>query len=207
MALLQLPFMAILDYLSDNIIEFLGFLFGVIYVILAIKENFWCWIAGIVNVVMYIIVFYERSLYGMMGLQVVYLFMSIYGLLLWSGVYHPEKSKNKKPQIIHITTSWIWILSFSVITATFLTGFLLTYTDNEIPWTDGLITSIGLAATWMTARKYIENWLVWIGNDMLCIFIYLYLGLYLTMAFYIILFIMAIVGYIEWKKKMTTEKV
>lgn len=214
--------MTILDYLSANMIEFLGFLFGVIYVILAIRENFWCWIAGLVNVVMYIIVFYEQSLYGMMGLQVIYLFMSFYGLFLWSGlnkliklkgifpgIKNPEvvsdeagrKNIKEVPQITRMPAGYLWFVAGSIVVCTLIAGYFLTFTDNEIPWMDGLITAMGLAATWMTARKYIENWLVWIVNDLICVFLYFYLGLYLTAAFYIILFTMAIVGYFEWKKK------
>lgn len=195
----------VVDYLSRNYIELLGFLFGIIYVILAIKENAWCWVAGIVNVTMYIIVFFDSRLYGMMSLQVIYLVMSIYGLVLWMGWFRKGRAK-PKPAIRRVRKTESWIIFSFIAGATLLIGIMLAGTDNQIPYWDGLITSFGLAATWMTARKILDNWLVWIVNDVTCVIIYAFIGLYLTMAFYLLLAIMAVVGYREWKRSMLKEE-
>lgn len=195
----------VINYLIGNSIEILGFLFGIIYVILAIRENFWCWMAGIVNVLMYIIVFYNSAVYGMMGLQIIYLVMSVYGLVVWSG-WLKKKGEKAQPPVVTTPITQRWKLIVVVAGLALTIGWVLSFSDNTIPWMDGLTTSLGLAATWMTARKYIESWLVWIVSDLICVGLYAYIGLPLTMVFYIVLFAMAIVGYLQWRKSMNTIK-
>jgi nicotinamide mononucleotide transporter len=189
----------ILQYCTDNYIELLASLFGVIYVILAIRENIWCWIAGIINVSLYIFVFWQSRIYGMMGLQTIYLFMSVYGLVLWAGLIRKKNSRGDLPvTLTPRKTGWI-LLTFTIFAA-LLAGYLLSFTDNLIPYMDGLTSALGLVATWMTARKYLENWLVWIVNDVICVALYAYMGLWLTMGLYLIFAIMAVVGYYTWRK-------
>jgi nicotinamide mononucleotide transporter len=168
--------------------------------VLATRQNVWCWTAGIVNVLMYIVVFYRSGLYGDSALQVFYLFMSFYGLFLWV-----RKNDDKSGAVSISTTSSVkWIqLSFLTLFSTLLFGYTLdNFTDSSIPYWDGLTTALGLFATWMTARKLIENWLVWIFTDLLCTGIYFYKELYTTMVFYFILAILAVNGYYQWKKQM-----
>jgi nicotinamide mononucleotide transporter len=189
--------MTFIAYLSENYIELLGFLFGIVYVVLAIRENYWCWLFGMVNVAMYIVVFLQGKLYGMMSLQVIYLGMSVYGLIRWRG-----KTGDAGGRVQKIPTRTLLISLLSILFLTLLSVWILRFTDNSSPWMDGLITAMGLVATWMTARKYLENWLVWIVNDAICVGFYLYAGLYLTTVLYAIFLTMAVVGYIEWKRKM-----
>jgi nicotinamide mononucleotide transporter len=197
--------MDVAEYFLENYIELTGFLFGVIYVILVIREHYLCWVAGSINVVIYIVVFFHNNLYGMSLLQVFYLIMSVYGFLLWRGVLETKGKRNSGQVISNMPwKTWLFIMILLMLTV-LLTGYLLSFTDSEIPWLDSLITMMGLAATWMTARKYIESWWVWIVNDLICVFVYLYLELYLTAALYAVFFVMAIVGYFAWRKRMQTE--
>jgi len=197
--------MGVVNYLSDHLIELTGFLFGVIYVVLVIREHYLCWVAGSINVIIYIVVFYQNSLYGMSLLQLFYLFMSIYGFLLWRGLYKPPGGTGAQ-QIRNIPVKLGWIVAAMVFIAAIVTGYLLSYTDSTIPRIDGATTILGLAATWMTARKFIENWLVWIVNDLVCVLVYLWIGLYLTAALYLVFFVMAIVGYLAWRKRIDPAK-
>lgn len=199
----------IIEYLSKNIIEILGFIFGITYVLLAIKQSFWCWIAGIINVSMYIIVFYQERLYGDAVLQIFYLVMSFYGLLLWTGIVSAsaKNDHNNKIPIRKTDQKTQKYLLFFVFVVAIMSGYLLSKTDNDIPYLDGLTTALGLAATWMTARKLLENWLVWIFTNILCVAIYAYKGLYPTMIFYLLLAIIAYSGYNEWKKEFNKTEI
>ncbi len=187
------------DWIVQNYIELLGLVFGVAYVILAARQNIWCWATGIVNVSMYIYIFYAARLYGDMALQVFYLAMSFYGIYQWKfGKTLSSSSisiRNIAPKIL--LTSGLYTLGAWIIF-----GWLLTKTPSDIPYWDGLTTALGLTATWMTARKYIQSWLVWIFTDALCVGIYLFKGLNLTAFFYGFLTIMAVYGYYEWKKQL-----
>ena len=78
----------------------------------------------------------------------------------------------------------------------------MSFTNSDIPYWDGLTTGLGLVATWMTARKILENWLVWIFTDILCVGIYYYKELHLTAIFYLIMAIIAVIGYYKWKRSM-----
>ena len=61
-----------------NAYEIAGFVFGVLAVWLTAKESPWCWPTGLVNVSLYIVVFWQAKLYADMGLQVVYVAVCIY---------------------------------------------------------------------------------------------------------------------------------
>ncbi|HRZ42792.1 MAG TPA: nicotinamide riboside transporter PnuC [Bacteroidales bacterium] len=190
-------------YLQTHSIELLGFLFGIIYVVLAIRENPWCWVAGIVNAGLYVWVFFKSRFYGAAGLQGIYLLMSVYGWFFWLGI--GKKKEQAAPVVTH-TPARGWPLLIALIAGgSVLFGALFSHTDNPIPWWDGITTAMGLVATWMAARKYLENWLVWIVNDTLCTIIYASQGLYPTMALYLVLGIMAVVGYLHWRKNLISR--
>jgi nicotinamide mononucleotide transporter len=190
----------ILEYLINNQVEIWGFITGILYVILATRQSVWCWPFGIVNVSLYIVVFYSSGLYGDSALQIFYLAMGFYGLYSWL-----KRKPGNKPLVRVGNTSarrWI-ILTVLTLISTFVFGYILdNYTDSSVPYADGLTTALGLYATWMTARKLIENWLVWIFTNLLCTGIYFYKELYTTMVFYFILAILALYGYYQWKRQM-----
>jgi len=189
----------VIAWLSDNYIELLASVLGILYVILAIRQNIWCWMAGIINVALYIFIFLNARLYGDMALQVFYLLMSIYGWYSWKF----GKSKNKEVLVVtRLTQNFTFLLLVILTILSVGFGYLLSFTNSDIPYWDGLTTALGLIATWMIARKIIENWLVWIFTDLLCVGIYYYKELYPTAIFYLIMAILAVVAYYKWKKDM-----
>jgi nicotinamide mononucleotide transporter len=94
--------------------------------------------------------------------------------------------------------------------ATFLIFLLLLFilkrfTDSTVPYMDSFTTALSITATWMLARKYIEHWLIWIIVDTVSAGLYVYKGLWPTVILFIVYTIMAIIGYIEWKKDYNNE--
>ena len=81
----------------------------------------------------------------------------------------------------------------------------MTYTNSDVPWLDSFTTSVSIIAMWLLARKYVEQWLVWIVVDVVCVGLYLYKDLYYTSALYAIYAIIAVFGYIKWRKIMNAE--
>ncbi len=191
-------FEIVVQWISLNYLEVIGAVLGIIYVILATKQNIWCWYAGSINVSIYIFVFIEARLYGDMALQILYLMMSFYGIYKWK---FSKNNTNKELKITNIGKKLSIQLLIITIFLSVGFGYLLTYTNTDVPRWDGITTALGLIGTWMTARKYIENWLVWIIANSLCVALYFYKELYPTVGFYTIITIIAIIGYFKWKKQ------
>jgi nicotinamide mononucleotide transporter len=98
------------------------------------------------------------------------------------------------------------LTTFFVIVATALLGFVLhKLTDASLPYVDSFLAVLSMAAQWMMARKYIENWILWIVVNIGSIGMYGFKGLYFTMFLFAVYFGLAIFGYVEWKKSLTTE--
>ena len=187
-----------------NFVEIFGVIFGFICVWLTIRENIWCWPVGIVNVSLFLVMFYQAKLYADMGLQAVYIVLSIYGWYQW---LHGGVDAGKLPVS---RTGRGLLLGLLTLTAagTLLMGWSLDrWTDADIPYWDSLTTVMSLVAQFLLARKIIENWLFWIGADILFIGIYLYKGLYLTSLLYCLFLGLAITGFMTWKKTMEKEPI
>jgi nicotinamide mononucleotide transporter len=193
----------VIHWITLNYLEVIGSILGIVYVILATKQNIWCWYAGIINVTIYIFVFIDARLYGDMALQIFYLVMSFYGWYEWK---FSKTVKSKKLGISNINRKLFLLVFVITVILSIGFGYLLTFTNTDVPHWDGVTTALGLIGTWMTARKYLENWLVWIVANILCVGIYFYKGLYPTVGFYTIITILAVIGYFKWKKELQIIK-
>jgi len=185
-------------------IEIIAATLGIIAIYFQIKVKPFYWVISLVVSSMYIIVYFSAKLYADMSMQFYYVGMSIYGLYVWlSGNYSSDK------KIIHISKikdlkSWLLIALISALSF-FIIGFILKkFTDSNVPWWDSFTTSLSFVATWMLARKKIENWLIWIVVDATSVALYIYKQLYPTTILFIILTLLAIVGYFQWKRELRT---
>ena len=179
-----------------NWIEIAGFITGVIGVWLTIKENIWCWAVGLVNVILYLILFFDLKLYADSWLQGFYIISQIYGWYKWSkGI-----NKSKELKVSFSSFGLIIIYFAATIIMTFLFGYYFSnYTQAALPWWDSALTAMSLTGTWMAANKKIENWIVWIIANFIYIQIYIIKDTYLTSALYFVFFLLAIEGFYEWK--------
>jgi nicotinamide mononucleotide transporter len=177
-------------------IEIIATIFGVICVWLTIKQHIACWPTGLVQVFLYIFVFYQAKLYADMVLHVIYVLLSIYGWYHWS-----ENKTNDQRSGIGLLGRFIYVYGAVCMLATFILGFLLTlYTDASFPYPDSFIMSTSLIAQWLLSRKKLESWIFWILTDMVAIYVYWYKELYWTTGLYVIFLFLAITGLAEWRK-------
>ena len=182
-----------------SIIESIAVFFSILYVILAAKENIWCWGAGAISVSLYIYICFFAQLYAETSLQIFYLFMAFYGYYYW----------NKKEQSLQIS-EWsigkhLFILVIGAI-LTFLMGFYFaTYTNAKMPIVDSFTTVFSLFATYMVAKKILGNWLYWIVIDAVSVYLYFSRDLHLTSLLFMVYTIIAIFGYFSWMKKMKID--
>jgi nicotinamide mononucleotide transporter len=188
-----------LDWLFSNFIEFFAVLTGFIAIFFQIKANVIYWPISIVNVITYCIVFFQAKLYAEITLQLYYLVMSIYGWILWLR----KSPTNEKLNISKSSIKLLLTLLLVFFPLWLIMAFLLKkYTNTDVPYIDSFITSLSYIATYLLARKKIENWLLWIFIDFISIGLYYYKGLYLTIILFLALTILAIVGYFKWKKHL-----
>ena len=182
-----------------NYYEIVAVVFGLISVLLTIKEKIWCWPTGIISVSFYIIVFYEAKLYAEMGLQVVFIALQIYG-------WHEWLRGGPRRAGLHVarsSASLLAALSLIAIIGIAAMGWLLkSRTDASLPFLDSTVTVLSLVAQWMLAKKLIENWLIWIAVDVLSIGIYFYKSLYFSTVLYATFLALATLGLIEWRKRL-----
>ena len=166
---------------------------------LSVRQNILSWPTGIVNVVLYTIVFYEAKLYADMGLQVIYAVLSIYGWYQWlyGGEGHTTLHVSRTRRSLAVS------LALIAATGAVLLGSLLhRTTDAALPYMDSALTSASLVAQWMMTKKLLENWAVWISVDVLYVGMFIYKGLYVTAVLYAVFLGLAIKGWIDWRDSM-----
>ncbi len=181
-------------------IEIIGTLSGFVFLYFEIKQSKWLWPVGLFSAVMYIYVFFMAKFYADMGLQFYYVFISVYGWFHWSI----SKSKSKKG--LPITRLNLSILTrlilVSLVVYVAISFVLVNYTDSPLPYWDAFTTSLSIVATWMLAKKILEQWLVWVLVDAVSMGLYLYKELYPTTILFGVYTLLAVYGYIQWKKDM-----
>lgn len=182
--------------------EIPGTIFGLICVWLTVRQHIWCWPTGLVSVVLYVVVFYEAKLYSDLVLQVVYIFMQLYGWYHWlyGGAKRTELPVTTQPPA-HTIGWWIFALIGSA-----LWGYgMATYTDAAAPYWDAFIAVASLVAQWLMARKKLESWWFWIAVDCVAVGVYASKKLYVTTGLYAVFLILAISGWLAWRKSWLAE--
>jgi nicotinamide mononucleotide transporter len=182
-----------------SIEEVIAVILGVIAVYLSTRQNVWTYPLGIISVFIYIEIFYEVKLYADMGLQVFFIILQVYGWYEW--LYGGENKTT-----LHVSRASVKIgivLSIFVLAGTAVLGYTLQKTtDASLPYIDSFLAVLSMAGQWLLAKKYIENWSVWIVVNVGSIAMYGYKGLYFTMVLYGVYLILAVIGYREWKKEI-----
>ena len=191
-------------WLSNNYIELLGTVFGLLYILLSIKQNIWCWPAGLITSALYIYVFFVTKFYADMGLQVYYLVVSIYGWYHWMFGSKSKKQDDLKISKTSLKMGLVLLVATTILFVV-IAFILVNYTDSEIPYWDSFTTAASFVATWMLARKLIEHWLIWIVVDAVSLGLYVYKGLYPTVILFAVYTVLALLGYIEWKKELKKQ--
>jgi len=189
-------------WISENYIELVGAIAGLVYLYFSIKQNILLWPLGIITSAIYVYVFFITKFYADMGLQVYYLGISIYGWYIWSRGKYLEKEQKELPVTQLRLKNWpilIIITSFLTVGISFI---LIRYTDSELPYWDAFTTAASVVATWMLARKVIDHWIFWIIIDAVSTGLYAYKELYPTVGLFVVYTIMAIIGYRTWRKDL-----
>lgn len=176
-------------------------LFGITQVLLSRKNKISNYFFGILSILLTISVLYNAKLYAEILLNAYYLVMSVYGLWYW-------KYRNQD-QPVYITTcsrrDWSVVAGIVVAGYFLLFAFLTYFTDSDVPIMDAFVSSTAWAGMWLLAKRKIENWILLNISNFVAIPLLFYKELYLFACLTMFLFIVAISGYIKWRKIMTTQ--
>lgn len=187
--------------IPTTVLEVIGFLTGALCVWLLVKQNIWNWPVGIINAVMFIVLFYQSRLYADMALQFIYVVLGFLGWYWWlRGGDNKTELKVQKTSLNH----GVALLIIGTATTFGMYSYLLSINDSA-PFLDALTTVMSLTAQYMLTRKLIENWAVWIAADIIYICLYASRGLYLTSVLYAVFLAMCIAGLIEWRKSRNPQ--
>lgn len=192
---------SITEWLLSNKTELLGAILGILYVRFSIRQSIFTWPLGLLTSLLYIIVFFNSALYAAMGLQGYYVAISVYGWYYW---LKGKREDNKSLLPVRNVSKQLWIKfgTVTILIYVVILFVLINFSDSDVPFFDSLTTSFSILATWMLAKKYIENWIIWIFIDFVSIGLYMYKSLWPTVILFIVYTVMAFLGYIEWKKDL-----
>ena len=179
------------------IIEGVGAALAIAYLLLALKQNKLCWFAWIASSILYLYVMYQAGLYMESLLQVFYLCMGFYGLSQWSKTINNNQNTYVDQWSIG---NHIFAISL-VIVLSFLSGTLLSnFSNAAIPFIDAFTTWGAIVASYMVAKKILENWIYWFVIDFISVFIFASRGLYFTSALFVTYLVIIYFGYKSWSK-------
>ncbi|MFZ9261754.1 MAG: nicotinamide riboside transporter PnuC [Chitinophagaceae bacterium] len=186
-----------------QLLEIIAILSGIISVWFSRKENIWVYPSGLIGTALYVFISIEGDLYGEATVNLYYTIMSIYGWYNWL-----RKDTALKP-IVHIRFSnkhdWrnqiIFFIATYCIIYTSLYFIKQYFNPGAIPWADALASASAFTAMWLMTRKKVESWIWWIITNLASIPLYYVKGYTFTSVYYSILLLMAIAGFIEWRKK------
>lgn len=194
----------------EQTIEIIGTLTGIVYLWLEYRASIYLWIASIIMPAIYLYIYYNAGLYADFGINIYYLLIAFYGWLAWRFDFHlfgKKESKNKELEITH-TPKRVWVKLVATYAAAQLviSYILLNYTDSTVPWWDSFTTALSIVGMWMLARKYVEQWWIWLIVDTTSAMLYIYKGLVFTAILYAFYAIISIFGYYKWIKMMQKDE-
>ena len=185
-------------------LEIVGTIVGLMYLWLEYRASIYLWIAGIIMPAIYIFIYYDTGLYADMGINIYYLIAAIYGWAMWR--YGGKRTNQSELPITHMPVrNAMKALAVFLVSLVVIAWILIRYTDSTVPWCDSFTTALSIIGMWMLARKYVEQWWVWLVVDVASVALYVYKDLHFTAALYALYAVVAIFGYRKWKELMTLE--
>lgn len=189
----------------DIVLEIIAVIFGFLSVWFSKKNNILVFPTGMISTIIFVYLLLKWGLLGDMMINVYYFIMSIYGWYVWT-----RKVDATHLTPITLTTKKEKIISIWIFLATLLFVFIVYNTFNRwtswVAYVDTLTTAIFFVGMWLMARRKVENWIFWIVGDLISIPLYFYKGFTFTSLQYLGFTVIAIFGYLAWKKHLNKKK-
>ncbi len=176
-------------------LEVIAVITAILYLVLAIRENIWCWLFAFISTSIYIYLFHSVSLLSESLLNIYYLIMAVYGWRQW-------RNGNQNNQ--RLITSWALqkhstLIVLTAIIVPFL-GYGMQQLGASMPYLDAFTTCFAVLATVMVAHKVLENWYYWLVINVTSVYIFFQKELFLTAAMFVLYVILTVIGLINWNQ-------
>lgn len=177
--------------------EVIGALLGLAMVVCNIRQIHWAWPLAFASSVLYFFVFWGSRLFGDASLQIFFAVMSLWGWVQW---LRGLRSDGKALYVQSLSNQHTIYLVAACALLWGATGlFLAKFTSTDVPWWDAFPTALSVVATLLLARKYIENWPMWVVVNVVSIALFAYKGLWPTVVLYSVFVVMALLGWRAWR--------
>lgn len=181
--------------------ETLAVALGLAYLVLAIRQQPWCWPAGIASSLLYVKLMDDAALYMESGLQVFYVIVGVYGW--WHWVRGGQQAGERELPVSSWSVGRQAPLLLLTVLLTLVSGYALArFTDASSPYLDSLVTWGALVATWMTARKILQTWHWWLVVDSLSLYLYVTRELYQTALLFAVYLVLVVVALRTWQRSL-----
>jgi nicotinamide mononucleotide transporter len=182
--------------------------FGLLYLVLAIRQNILCWPFALLGVLLSLVLFFEARLYMEAALQVFYAGMAVYG---WQQWRHGRRASARDRDGLPVGT-WrlrehALAIGGTLALAAVLGALLSRNTDAAFPYLDSLTTVGALVTTYMVARKILENWIYWLVIDGINVYLYASRELYLYAALFVLYLVLVVIGFFRWHRDWRAQAV
>lgn len=179
-----------------TVLQWIGTTFGVAQVLLARQNNVHNYLFGIVAILISIWVLYQSQLYADILLNLYYLAMSIYGWFYW------KMGKQEKEAPISYSTKKEHGIAMGIVLVCFvlMAYWLGQHTDSDVPYWDAIVCAFAWAGMWLMAKRKMENWIYLNISNLISVPLLIYKELYVYAGLTAFLFVVAVSGYIKWKK-------
>jgi nicotinamide mononucleotide transporter len=189
-------------FLQMSAWEGLAVLFGVAYILLAAKESLWTWLFAFLSTIIYTILFWEGALVSSSLLNFYYMIMAVYGFILWRN----GGDDSEALEVTRWSLKTNILLIFGGIVSSIVLGYISdTYTEANYAYLDTFVMVFSIIATWMLAKKVLENWLYWIVIDSTAIVLYWKSGYLATIVLFTLYVVLAIYAYYTWSKSYSKK--
>lgn len=191
----------------DFILQIAGLLLGLIYLYLEYKANKNMWLVGMVMPMISTWIFFRKGLYADFGMSCYYFVMAVYGYIVWSFGISPKRNEKTEHLKIRSVSTRVAVGSLVVMNLCWVVLYygLSRFTDSTVPIPDAFTTAASIVGTWMLARKYVEQWIVWVVVDAVSTCLYIYKGIPFYALLYAVYTVIAVMGYFKWRRMALAE--
>ena len=191
-----------MDFLSAHWLDLTTTILGLAYILLEYRASVWMWLVGFAMQSLGIVLYYQKGLYADCGMEFYYLAMTVYGWWRWVRGSVEKKALPIRHFPRRLVLPWMGIIAAVWAVIYWL---LVHFTNSNVPLADSFTTALSLIGIWALAHKYLEQWFIWIAVDVVTCVLYYYKDIPFKASLYALYVIIAIMGYLKWKRMMGKE--